>query len=834
MCWICDQHAQTYRLIGSEYGSVHVGGVSDKARNFSVVPTNTTALLLVDDSVPAGPTTSATLTFDGPAVVGTLETVGDQDWFRVELQAGTSYEIGMYAKYGGPSGIPVIDSLFEVRDAAGAVLLTQDNGGISQHNSLGGSGLDALGVFTPTVSGTYYINARGFDDDVTGEGTGNYVGDYELFIRTPVAPAPPPANSPSLLPTTTDTIADNFTTSATLADGGSITSTIDAPDDRDVFAVHLEAGRTYDIRQVFATTGPSGIPLTDNNFNIYDANGNLLASGGLGALPGGLLLTFVNAQLNFQAPTTGTYFISAEAGSNGAAGDYTLSMSSFVSYYSDSSPLSSIDWGSQIDRTSRNPDGAEGPRPTGNEFTGTAWNPFGIQGKNVVTYYFAKQGEIFIDEDPTTVGTTDTMVAKGMAQWEKDAYTNAFGAYSKVADLVYVEVQDRSAADFILITYDGTPGDVGPSLLGRMSPPGEENEGRTEFNANDVRWTEAGLAPGGYSFTTLIHELGHGHGLAHPHDNGGHSTVMHGVTQESASSVANYTNGDFDLNQSVYTMMSYEDGWEKSPYGQAASTDGFGWLGGLMAFDIAAIQDKYGVNEEWATGNDVYTLEDVNAPGTYYECIWDAGGTDTIAYGGARDANIDLRPATLQYEYGGGGWMSYAYGVFGGFTIANGVTIENATSGSGNDTLRGNDVANRLNGGAGTDQLFGGAGNDVLIGGLGRDTLTGGDGNDIFLFASKAESGTGAANRDLILDFEQGEDKIDASAIGAHSFIGGAAFSGQAGQVRFAAFADTTIVEVDTNGDRRADLQIELGDSLWLTASDFVGVEPMQPGGFIL
>ena len=28
---------------------------------------------------------------------------------------------------------------------------------------------------------------------------------------------------------------------------------------------------------------------------------------------------------------------------------------------------------------------------------------------------------------------------------------------------------------------------------------------------------------------------------------------------------------------------------------------------------------------------------------------------------GRRDANIDLRPATLQYEYGGGGWVSYAY-----------------------------------------------------------------------------------------------------------------------------------------------------------------------------
>ena len=59
--------------------------------------------------------------------------------------------------------------------------------------------------------------------------------------------------------------------------------------------------------------------------------------------------------------------------------------------------------------------------------------------------------------------------------------------------------------------------------------------------------------------------------------------------------------------------------------------------------------------------------------------------------------------------------MSYAFGIYGGFTIANGVTIENASSGSGNDTLIGNAVDNHLNGGAGIDTTDGGAGNDWHI-----------------------------------------------------------------------------------------------------------------------
>jgi hypothetical protein len=35
---------------------------------------------------------------------------------------------------------------------------------------------------------------------------------------------------------------------------------------------------------------------------------------------------------------------------------------------------------------------------------------------------------------------------------------------------------------------------------------------------------------GGFDYITLIHELGHGLGLAHPHDNGGYSSVFPGVT----------------------------------------------------------------------------------------------------------------------------------------------------------------------------------------------------------------------------------------------------------------------------------------------------------------
>ncbi len=42
------------------------------------------------------------------------------------------------------------------------------------------------------------------------------------------------------------------------------------------------------------------------------------------------------------------------------------------------------------------------------------------------------------------------------------------------------------------------------------------------------------------------------------------------------------------------------------------------------------MQQKYGANMTYHAGNDTYHIPDVNEAGTYYSCIWDAGGTDTM------------------------------------------------------------------------------------------------------------------------------------------------------------------------------------------------------------
>jgi Ca2+-binding RTX toxin-like protein len=96
-----------------------------------------------------------------------------------------------------------------------------------------------------------------------------------------------------------------------------------------------------------------------------------------------------------------------------------------------------------------------------------------------------------------------------------------------------------------------------------------------------------------------------------------------------------------------------------------------------------------------------------------------------------------------------------------------------AVSGIGNgldNLIVGNGQDNVLGGGAGNDTLYGMAGNDTLNGDAGNDTLYGGDGNDTLIGGTGDDSFEFAAKggHDTIVDFVQGADTIDVSALGVH------------------------------------------------------------------
>jgi Ca2+-binding RTX toxin-like protein len=145
------------------------------------------------------------------------------------------------------------------------------------------------------------------------------------------------------------------------------------------------------------------------------------------------------------------------------------------------------------------------------------------------------------------------------------------------------------------------------------------------------------------------------------------------------------------------------------------------------------------------------------------------------------------------------------------------------------DTMTGNALSNELVGFDGHDVLSGAGGNDTLRGGMGADTLNGGSGNDYFSYTAVSDST--AAVADTIQDFQHGDlisvrlidaDGNAANGDTAFSFIGTAAFSGTAGQLRYESAGDTTTVSADVNGDGTADMVIHLDGAITLQASDFM------------
>ncbi|MBA3326560.1 MAG: M10 family metallopeptidase C-terminal domain-containing protein, partial [Rhodobacteraceae bacterium] len=306
-------------------------------------------------------------------------------------------------------------------------------------------------------------------------------------------------------------------------------------------------------------------------------------------------------------------------------------------------PLRAIDWGTQL-------------------------------GAGQIDVYFAPRGAV-----------VDGYGSRGWTEYETRQALAALDRIADVVDLTFRETAVQEGAEFRLTTnrLDGA--------TAWMNPPGEWFAGLAAFDPTEARRgdpeSDGVLEPGSFGFMLLLHEFGHGLGLAHPHDDGGSSTIWDGVRD----AFGDY--GRAQLNQGVYSVMSYNDGWPAGPPGPPAD-DLYGFEASMMALDIAVLQAKYGANAGHATGDDVYRLPDANGRGASYDCIWDAGGYDTIAAAGARDAVVNLRAASLLGEPGGGGWVSYATRVGGGLTIANGVRIEAARGGRGDDVLHGNVAAN--------------------------------------------------------------------------------------------------------------------------------------------
>ncbi|MFC3173398.1 FG-GAP-like repeat-containing protein [Novosphingobium bradum] len=361
--------------------------------------------------------------------------------------------------------------------------------------------------------------------------------------------------------------------------------------------------------------------------------------------------------------------------------------------------------------------------------------------------------------------------------------------------------------------------------------------------AGDI-WINIGLsggivAPGSQGYEALIHEIGHALGLKHPFD--GTSTLPTTYDQ------TNYTVMSYTQKSQYYTLWFNGSSYGANPSIVTALTP--------MVADIIAVQSIYGADAATRTGDTTYQFQQGEIG---YRTIYDAGGNDTIDLSNfTRKNNIDLRPGaysdlgiwTLSDQADALGvnvpvsqqfayqdfyhWVQVTLGSLiaagtppfqftGNLAIAFGVTIENAIGGSNNDTLTGNEASNLLSGLGGNDTLIGNGGNDTLTGGLGTDTLTGGAGADLFDISLDDMLGDASTVNDTVTDFTSGEDKLQ--IWGARYYIGSAAFSGHAGDLRLGTYLSVPALLLDSTGDGIADYRLKLTGGISPAGGDFIGL----------
>ena len=216
---------------------------------------------------------------------------------------------------------------------------------------------------------------------------------------------------------------------------------------------------------------------------------------------------------------------------------------------------------------------------------------------------------------------------------------------------------------------------------------------------------------GNYTFQSFLHEIGHALGLGHQGlYNGSGSYLTH----------TNFTNDSWQS-----SIMSYFHQEENTSIDAS-----FAFLSTFSAVDYLALDDlykpqgfslnnafsgdtTYGFNTNISTSTSQIFSELYSWIESTAFTIADGNGNDTLDFSGfSNNQVIDLRSTEKNSSTL---YTSDIAGLKGNLIISAGTIIENAISGSGNDTITGNFKNNNLNGGEGNDLLVGGEGDDIYF-----------------------------------------------------------------------------------------------------------------------
>ena len=228
---------------------------------------------------PGDATTTATLTGN---VDGEISPAGDTDWYRLQVQTGTRYNLAL-AGIPGENG-EALDPILVVYDSEGNQLAFNDDANNSLNSAL---------RYVPQQTGVVYVEARAFSSEATGA--------YRLGVSSEEVPP--------------DDAAGDASTRARAAVGRTTTGSIEYEGDFDWYRFSARTGNRYTITLAGAGEGGLGDPV----LRVIDRDGNEIAMNddGDGSL---------NSSVEFIPAANGDVFIEARAYSDAYTGPYALNI----------------------------------------------------------------------------------------------------------------------------------------------------------------------------------------------------------------------------------------------------------------------------------------------------------------------------------------------------------------------------------------------------------------------------------------------------------------------------------------------------------------------------
>ncbi|MBX9857983.1 MAG: M10 family metallopeptidase C-terminal domain-containing protein [Sphingomonas sp.] len=693
------------------------------------------------DTVLGSTATTATIAI-GSGVDVVIDTLGDHDWYRVTLTAGTLYTFRTTG-----TGTAA-DSFLNLRDASGTVLTSDDDGG--------GGTLSLIG-YTPAASGTYYIDAATYNDASAAT--------YHLSVAaTPAAGA--------------DVIAATTATTGTIAVGGAVNVRIDTSGDRDWYALTLTAGQTYLFRTGTTSVAATG-DVADTTLTLRDSGGAQLA---FSDDDGGLY-----SAIRFTATTTGTYYLDVAAfGSATGTTNLRVQLSSPLTVYTNDQIANQLTDGYWVGAAGRHafnvaPGGTltfnvTGLTAAGQTLAREAFNLWtdvtGIRFSEVTT-----TAQITLDDNQANAfanatysnGVTTSATVNISTQW-LTTYGTGLNSYS-------FQTYIHEIGHTLGLGHGGNyNGDAAYAADALYSNDSWATTIMSYFDQNENSYF-AGLGfTRQFAVTPMIADA-----IATTVLYGANTLTRTGNTIYGFNNTSGRAVYDATVNPNVSYTIYDNGGIDTLDYSGFSQTqtinlnaETFSSVGG-RAGNVSIARGSVIENAVGGSGNDTIIGNDV---ANSFDLS--RGGVDTVSGGGGDDAFFFGATLTGADTIDGGAGSNDQVGIQGNYTGANALVLS-ATSLTGVEVLSAlagfsyDITTNNANVAAGQVlTIFGtnlGAADNLTVnasaetdgsvrvyGGLGVDTFTGGAGNDGFYFgpgrfgASDRVTGGGGSNDQIALD----------------------------------------------------------------------------------